>query len=95
VKIIKTRLYEKQKTKLIQKGRLTHKIIEKTESLFEQDPYHYKLRPHKIICKKDKRRKSITVLNTQYRILLTDFGNFAIFQQIIDHNRYDRINKDC
>ncbi len=95
MKIVKTNLYEKQKSKLIQRGQLSKEIIEETERLFERDPADYKLRPHKIVCKKDKRRRSITVVNTQYRILYTDNGDTAIFQQILNHNRYDRINKDC
>ncbi|WP_041354071.1 hypothetical protein [Nitratiruptor sp. SB155-2] len=95
MKIIKTNLYEKQKEKLIKKGSLSKEIIDKTEAIFLENPNDYRLRPHKIICKKDKRRRSISVLNTQYRILYTDNGDAAIFQQILNHKRYDRINKDC
>ena len=95
VKIIKTKLYEKQKEKLVRKGQLPKDIIDKTEEIFQNNPLDHRLRPHKIICKKDKRRRSITVIHTQYRILYTDNGDVAIFQQILNHKRYDRINKDC
>ena len=95
MKIIKTKLYERQKAKLTQKRHLPQSVIDETESIFQDDPTNHRLRPHKIICKKDKRRKSISVINTQYRILYTDNGDIAIFQQILNHKRYDRINKDC
>ncbi|WP_456390299.1 type II toxin-antitoxin system RelE/ParE family toxin [Hydrogenimonas sp.] len=88
-------LYEKQKAKLVKRGRLSQGIVEETEKIFLSDPLDRRLRPHKITCKKDKRRRSITVVNTSYRILYTDAGEIAVFQMIIHHDRYDRINKDC
>ena len=93
--IRKIKLYERQAKKLVKNHQLTTEQIEDTENLFKNDPFDKDLRPHKITCKKDKRRRSITVINTAYRILYTDAGDTAIFQQILDHDDYDRINKNC
>jgi hypothetical protein len=95
VKIVKLGLYERQKAKLIKKGQISKQAIEEAERLFQANPTDHRLRPHKIICKRDKRRRSITIPNTQYRILYTENKEEAIFQQILNHDRYDRINKDC
>lgn len=95
MKIIKTSLYETQAAKLIKQQKLTADEIEDTEKLFLDNPVNYKLRPHKITCKKDKKRRSLTVINTSYRILYTNNGESAIFQQILSHRKYDRINKNC
>jgi hypothetical protein len=96
MKIEKQRLYERQKLKLSKNNSpLTLQQIDEAEQLFSEDQNNYKLRPHKITCKKDKKRKSITIPNTQYRILYSDYGDKAIFQQILSHEDYDRINKNC
>lgn len=97
MQITKLRTYERQAAKLIKRHLVAQQDIEDTEELFENNPIHKDLRPHKITCEKDKRRRSITVLNTNlaYRILYTDNGDEAIFQQILHHDKYDRINKDC
>ena len=81
MRIEKTPLYERQKQKLIKKGYLKRDLIEKSEELFIDNPTNYKLRPHKIICKKNKNRVSLSILNTGYRILYTKDN--------------DRVNKDC
>ena len=95
MQVVKQRLYEKQKNKLVSRHILTRQQIDEAEELFKTDPLHHKLRPHNITCKKDKRRRSISIPNTAYRILYTDGGEKAIFQQILDHDDYNRINKDC
>lgn len=93
--IVKSKLYKKQKTKLINRHALSIDQIDETEQLFEADPLDHRLRPHKITCKKDKRRRSITIPGTSYRILYTDGDDKVLFQQILSHDDYDRINKDC
>ncbi len=95
MKIVKSKKYEREKEKLIKRGILSLGAIEKTEKIFENNPRDKRLRPHKIICKYDKKRFSLTIPNTQYRILYTDNGKIALFQRIINHDRYDMINKDC
>jgi hypothetical protein len=96
LEIVKSPLYERQKDKLIDQKKLSEEQIDETEEIFRNTPTSYKLRPHKITCKKDKRRRSITVVpKTAYRMLYTDNGNSTYFQQVIHHKKYDRINKDC
>ncbi len=98
MKIKKTSQYKSQAEKLIKQHKLSAEDISNTEDTFLKNPDDQSLRPHKITCRKDKRRRSITVLNTTssaYRILYTSNDDEAIFQQILNHKRYDRINKDC
>jgi len=81
--------------KLTKKHLLTSEQIEETEQLFIADRELKSLRYHDIKCKKDKNRWSITVPNTQYRILVTDLGGVVKFLTLLDHSAYDRINKNC
>ena len=81
--------------KLTKKHLLTSEQIEETEQLFIEDCELKSLRYHAITCKKDKNRWSITVPNTQYRILVSDLGDVVKFLTLLDHNAYDRINKNC
>jgi len=87
--------YLKDKNKLISKNHLLEDKINQTEELFQKDITNPKLRVHKIICKKDKNRYSITIINTQYRILATICGDRAVFLMLVNHKIYDRVNKNC
>ncbi len=93
--IEKTPLYERQKSKLVKRNFLKRSVIDEAERLFESDHNNYKLRPHIIICKKDKNKVSLTIPNTSYRILYIKDNNIAYFEQILNHGKYDRVNKDC
>ncbi|KIM10077.1 MAG: hypothetical protein KU38_08080 [Sulfurovum sp. FS08-3] len=93
--IDKSSRYERDIKKLIKSHTLSREAIEATEQLFIKDPLSPSLRYHQIKCKKDKNRYSITVPNTQYRILITVIGSEAYFNTILNHKSYDRINKDC
>ena len=86
-----------QCSKLIKSSALTQKQIDETIELYKSDKSNNRLHYHKIICKKDKCRKSIAVLNSnqQYKILLSEQVNNAYFLFIGHHRKYDRINKDC
>ena len=96
MEIIKSSLFIRQEQKLVKKGKLSKEQIDKTIEIFIQNPQDYRLRPHKITCKRDKSRRSITVIpKTAYRILYTQKEDKAILQQILHHDDYDRINKDC
>jgi len=95
MRIIFTDVYLKDKNKLVSKNYLLSETIKITEDLFEKEPFNHKLRTHKIICKKDKNRYSITIINTQYRILVTICENIATFYRLLNHKRYDRYNKNC
>ncbi|MCX6052336.1 MAG: hypothetical protein NTZ60_07450 [Campylobacterales bacterium] len=90
-------VFQKQKSKLIESGALTLEQIDETIDLFLKNKSDIRLHYHKIICKKDKCRRSITVLYTDqsYKILLSEQSGMVIFVFIGHHNRYDRINKNC
>ena len=70
--------------------------IEKTEKLFIQNPLNPKLNLKNIICRRDKNKQSIRVVgNDGYRILLTKRDEITYFQDIMSHDKYDRLTKDC
>ncbi len=81
--------------KLTKNRLLTIEQIEKTEELFIENRELKSLRYHPITCKKDKDRWSITVPNTPYRILVSDLGDVVKFNTLLDHDAYNRINKNC
>jgi hypothetical protein len=95
MQIIFSNIYQKDKNKLIAKNHLLEDKITQTEELVQKEITNPKLRLHKINCKKDKNRYSITIINTQYRILVTICDNIATFYRLLDHNKYDRYNKNC
>ena len=49
-----------------------------------------------IVCRRDKNKKSIRVIgNDGFRILISIRNEIAYFQDIMNHDKYDRITKDC
>jgi hypothetical protein len=87
--------YTRDVKKMTKAHKLTTEEIDFTEELIIKDLYHKTLRFHKIICKKDKDRYSITIPNTQYRILITKLEDTIYLNTLLDHKAYDRINKNC
>jgi len=86
--------YERSKKKVAKKISLA--LIEETEELYRINPSHTKLNLKNIICKRDKHKQSIRVLgNDGYRILLTHKDEVVYFQDIMNHDKYDRLTKDC
>jgi mRNA-degrading endonuclease HigB of HigAB toxin-antitoxin module len=86
--------YERSKKKVAKKISLA--LIEETEELYRTNPSHTKLNLKNIICKRDKHKQSIRVLgNDGYRILLTHKDDIVYFQDIMNHDKYDRLTKDC
>jgi hypothetical protein len=86
--------YNRSKSKIAKKIGVT-KIVE-TEELFNIDPSHKKLNLKNITCRRDKQKQSIRVLgNDGFRILLTRKDETIYFQDIMNHNKYDRLTKDC
>lgn len=69
--------------------------IEKTLEIFKQDISNESLQFKKIACKRDKRRHSIRVVGTQYRILMSKFDTYVDLVCICNHDRYDMHNKNC
>lgn len=92
---IETVQYLRTKKKLLKKHSVSENDIETTLGVFTQDRDNVLLHYKKMICKKDKNRYSVRVLNTQYRILMTVTDNEAWLVCICSHDDYDRINKDC
>ena len=95
MQIVFLKTYEKNYKKLIQKNPHLKSLIEKTLEIFHNNPADYRLQYKKIACKKDKYRYSIRVVNTQYRILMTCKDNFCLLRFLLDHDEYDRKNRDC
>jgi len=86
--------YVRSKKKVAKKISLT--LIKETEELYRTNPSHRKLNLKNIICKRDKHKQSIRVLgNDGYRILLTHKDDIIYFQDIMNHDKYDRLTKDC
>ena len=86
--------YERSKKKVAK--RIGIQKIEQTENLFRKDPSHLKLEMKSIICRRDKNKKSIRVIgNDGFRILVSIRDDIAYFQDIMDHDKYDRVTKDC
>lgn len=89
--------YLKQAAKLVNKRAVTQAQIDQTIELYKTNKNNSKLYYHSICCKKDKHRKSISVIGTnqQYKILFAEYEILVNFIFIGHHDRYDRINKDC
>jgi len=86
--------YERSRKKIAK--RIGISKIEQTEALFSSDPSHPKLELKNIVCRRDKNKKSIRVMgNEGFRILISIRDEIAYFQDIMDHDKYDRLTKDC
>lgn len=86
--------YERSKQKVALK--IDVKKIIQTEELFVTDMYTAKLQLKNIACRRDKNKKSIRILgNDGYRILISMRDDTAYFQDIMNHDKYDRLTKDC
>ena len=86
--------YEQSKKKVAKIISLA--LIVETEELYKTNPLHTKLNLKNIVCKWDKHKQSIRVIgNSGYRILLTHKDNIVYFKDIMNHDKYDRLTKDC
>jgi hypothetical protein len=86
--------YERSKKKIVK--RIDIQKILQTETLFQTNPSHPKLEMKSIVCRRDKNKKSIRVMgNDGFRILVSIRDEIAYFQDIMDHDKYDRMTKDC
>ncbi len=94
----KTLDFSKKLNKLIDKGLLTLEDYKKTVNLFKTDLNHSTLRTHKINCEKNKQLISITVNNSQLRILILckkcEGINKYILMWIGKHREYELIIKN-
>lgn len=85
--------FERDKKKISKSVKVS--LIDETIDTFINEPNNHTIRLHKISCKHDKNRYSISVPNTQYRILLTLNDDLIIFLRVMNHKKYDLINKNC
>ena len=93
--IEKTPRYNRTVKKILKAHKLTQTVIEETEAIFLENHLNPTLHYKDIICKKDKNRHSIRVVNTQYRILMSVLDDVAYFVALLNHKDYDKNNKDC
>ncbi|MBS9782448.1 MAG: hypothetical protein KGV43_01435 [Arcobacter sp.] len=88
----------KRRDSLIQKGIISYEEYKKTRDIFISNPKDRKIRPHKINCKKGINIISLTIVNTQVRILLNmkkcENEEVAIFSWIGKYKEYEKIIKD-
>lgn len=87
--------YKQSLKRFLKKDTQLASTIEDTIKLLEFDKNDTRLKLKKIVCKKDKNRYSIRVINTSYRILLTVHNDNATLVCICSHDRYDNYNKNC
>jgi len=95
--LLKQKTYSKKLKVLIDKGLFSREEYDETINLYKKDPNDHKLRPHPIACKKGKSITSITIPNTQFRILITKNNcesKYNILSWIGKHREYDIIIKN-
>lgn len=95
MKILFSTRYKRDYKKFVKKHPDIEPFVKQTLRLLQSNPQDFRLVLKKINCKRDKFRYSIRVLNTQYRILLTLIDDIYELKYLLDHDEYDRINKDC
>jgi len=93
--IIETVQYLRTQKKLLKKHAISADDIDTTLAVFKKDKDDLSLHYKKMVCKKDKDRYSIRVLNTQYRILMSVVNDEVFLVCVCSHDDYDRINKNC
>jgi len=91
----KTKTYLSSKKKLVKNNNELKDQIDQVEKLLEINHLDTALDFKKIICKKDKSRKSVKIPNTQYRILLSHDEDTFVLVCVCNHNRYQIRNKNC
>ena len=68
--------------------------IEKSLKLLEENQNHPSLHNKNIKCKRADNLFSIRV-NKQYRIIYFKYDEYIELNRILDHDKYDRLTKDC
>ena len=89
--IKKSNLYLKDISKL--KVNLSSQI-EKSLKLLEENQNHPYLNNKNINCKRADNLFSIRV-NKQYRIMYSKYDQYIELNRILDHDKYDRLTKNC
>lgn len=91
MEIRKSNLYKRDIAKL--KTDLSSQI-EKTLVLFCNNANHPSLHNKLLRCKRADNLYSIRV-NKQYRILYFKYASYIELYRLLDHDKYDRLSKDC
>ena len=68
--------------------------IEKSLKLLEENQNHPYLNNKNINCKRADNLFSIRV-NKQYRIMYSKYDQYIELNRILDHDKYDRLTKNC
>lgn len=89
--IVKSNLYNRDVLKL--KSDLSSQI-EKTLHLFRNNSNHPSLHNKLLQCKRADNLYSIRV-NKQYRILYFRYESYIELYRLLEHDKYDRLSKDC
>jgi len=90
-----TKPYFNSKKKLVKNNHELREQIEQVEELLKVNHLDTSLDFKKIVCSKDKLRRSVKIPNTQYRILLSHNEDAFILICVCTHDRYQIRNKNC
>jgi len=91
-----TIIFLKKLDALIAKGILSSAQYRHLRCIYKKEPLHHKIRPHKIQCNKHDTIVSLSIPNTQIRLLVLILckPKKAIFVWIGKHREYETIIKD-
>jgi len=78
----------------IYKQKIDSVMITKTINLLKENIYHPSLHNKNIKCKRADNLYSIRI-NKQYRILYFKYTEYIELYRVLDHDKYDRLTKDC
>jgi Txe/YoeB family toxin of Txe-Axe toxin-antitoxin module len=78
----------------IKKVKLEKNIIDKTLALFQENPNHPSLHKKQIICKRASNLFSLRITK-QYRLLYLKYDEYIELYRVLNHDKYDRLTKDC
>jgi len=95
LKILFSKSFQRDYKKFSKKDINFKQKVDETIEIFRENHQDRRLFFKHIICKRDKFRYSIRVINTQYRILMTCINDICEFRFLLDHDEYDRKNKNC
>ena len=88
--MIFSKSFERDYKKVTKNNKSLKERIDYSIELFISNAQDPKLHYKHIICKKDKFRYSIRVINAQYRILMTCIDNICEFRFLLEHDEYDK-----
>ena len=90
--IIESNLFRRDVSKI--KDKAIRNQVDKTLKLLASDASHPSLNNKRIICKRADNLYSVRV-NKNYRILYLLYKEHIELFRLLDHDKYDRMTKDC